>query len=85
MEPDERVGIEPVPAGTVPPVDQGDRDVGVVDERVGERHPGRACADHDVVGIDRVAHGLTVAPPRLRVNGKDYRPTSTRRSAATDA
>ena len=56
MQPDERVRREPVPAGAVPPVDQRDADVGVVDQRVRERHPGRARADHEVVGFDQAGH-----------------------------
>lgn len=33
MEPDERIGIEPVPTRAVPPVDDRDVDIGVIDER----------------------------------------------------
>ena len=61
MQPHERVRVEPVPARAVPPVDQRDPDVGMVDQRVGERHPGRARPDHHVVGLDHARHRLTVA------------------------
>ncbi|HLV03718.1 MAG TPA: hypothetical protein VKY79_03955, partial [Actinomycetaceae bacterium] len=53
MEPDEGVGLEPVPAVGVAAVDEGDVDVGVVDQGVGERHPHGTGADDDVVRRDR--------------------------------
>ena len=44
VEPDERVGVEPVPAGPVAPVDQQHVDVRVLgDQRVDERHPRRTA------------------------------------------
>ena len=52
MQPHERVGLEPVAADAVPAVDQRDAHVGVVDQRVRERHPGGPRADDQVVGLD---------------------------------
>ena len=59
MQADEGVGLEPVPADAVAPVDQGHAHVGVVDQRVGERHPHGPGADHEVVGLDTVRHPST--------------------------
>jgi hypothetical protein len=59
VQPDERVGVEPVAADTVSAVDQRHPDVGVVDQRVGERHAHGAGTHDQVVGIDRPGHGHT--------------------------
>src|SRR3954454_8826475 len=59
VQPDERVGAEPVPADVVTAVDEGDADVGMGDEGVGERHPHRSGPYHHVVGLHHPRHGLT--------------------------
>ena len=56
MKPDERICRQPMPSDGVPAVDERHARVGVVDERVGERHPGRARADHEVVDVDERRH-----------------------------
>ena len=69
MQPDERVGLQPVPADAVPPVDEDHADVGMVDQRVGERHARSTCTHHQVVGVEGARHAPTVAPrwaPRPR-------------------
>ena len=48
----ERIGVEPVTAGPVPPIDHHDVGVGVLDQRVDEPHAERARADDEVVGLD---------------------------------
>ena len=48
----ERIRVLPVPAGGVAAVDQGDMHVGVVDQRVGERHAHRACTHDQVIGVE---------------------------------
>ena len=60
VQPDEGVGLQPVPADAVATVDQRDARVGVVDQRVGERHPDGAGADHEVVGLEGASHGSTL-------------------------
>ena len=52
MEPYERIGVQPVAARLVTPVDQNDLGVRVRDQRVGEGHPGRTGPDNEVVGLD---------------------------------
>ena len=52
---------QPMPARRCTAVHQRDADVRVVDQRVGERHPGRARADHQVVGLDH-AHRAHCGP-----------------------
>ena len=49
---DERIGVEPVTAGAMPPIDHHDIGVGMLDQRVDEPHPERARADDEVVGLD---------------------------------
>ena len=53
MQLDERIRVQPVPAGRVATVDERDVDVGMVDERVGERHAHRACTHDEVVRVQR--------------------------------
>ncbi len=60
VQPDEGVGVQPVPAGTVPAVDERDGDVRVVHEGVDERHPRGSRADHQVVGLLHLGHLLIV-------------------------
>ncbi len=40
-------------AGTIAPVDHDHVDVGLVDQRVGERERGSTGTDHEVVGLER--------------------------------
>ena len=69
MQADERVRLEPVPADAVATVDQRHADVGVVDQRVGERHPHGAGSHHEVVGFDRARHRSNVPLTPRRVHG----------------
>ena len=57
MQPHERVVLQPVAANSVSPVHQRDPHLRrVVDEGVGEAHPHRAGADHEVVDIHPSDH-----------------------------
>ena len=56
MKPHERVRIEPVAAGPVPAIDQGDLPVGMPDQGVGESHARRPRSDHQVLGLERTWH-----------------------------
>ena len=59
MQPHERVVLQPVAAHPVTPVHQRDAHVRrMVDEGVGESHPHRAAADHQIVDIDLAGHAL---------------------------
>jgi len=59
----ERVGVQPVAARPVPPVDQNNLGIGVREQRVGESHSRRTRSDDEVVGLD-FSH-----PCRLRFFG----------------
>ena len=61
MQPDEGIGLEPVATDPVATVDECDARVGVVDQRIGERHAAGPGADHEVVGLDFPRHGATKA------------------------
>ena len=50
MQSHERVGVDPVTGRRVAAIDDGDMDIGVVDQRVGKRDTHRATTDHEVVG-----------------------------------
>ena len=52
VEANERIGVQPVAARPVKPVDQHDLGVRVRDQRVGEGHPRRTRTDNEVVGLD---------------------------------
>ena len=52
VEAHERIGVEPVAARPVPPVDEHDLGVRVRDQRVRERHPRRTRSDDQVIGLD---------------------------------
>jgi hypothetical protein len=67
MEPDERIRVQPMPTCTVPTVDHDDADVGVVDQRIRERHPHRAGADDHIVSFQH-RHGFMLTGPHDRVN-----------------
>ena len=93
---DERVRVEPMPAGRVPAVDQRDVHIGVIDQRVGERHAHRARADDEIVGLQRshrqrilrgrrIARGLYgAAMPKITVL-LDSPPTAPYHAATTAA
>ena len=52
----ERVGVEPVAAGTMAPLDDDDVGVAVAKEFVDERHPERTGSDDEIVSLEvRVA------------------------------
>ena len=48
---DKGVRIQPVAAGAVPPIDDDDLGVGMLNQGVDEPHPECACTDHEVVGL----------------------------------
>jgi hypothetical protein len=52
VEAHERIGVEPVAARPVTPVDEHDLGVRVRDQRVRERHPRRTRSDDEVIGLD---------------------------------
>ena len=52
----------------VPTVDHDHVDIGMVDQRVRERHPRRPCTDDQIVGFEDRDHGLMLRPPDERVN-----------------
>jgi hypothetical protein len=56
VQANEGVGVQPMSADTVPPVDHHHADVRMVDQRVRERHPRGAGADHQVVGLQELHH-----------------------------
>ena len=74
VEPDERVGVVPVAARPVCPVDDHHGGVGLLEDDVGERHPHRAGADDEVVGFE---HAPTVFEP-CRGGGTSRRRTRRR-------
>ena len=54
--------------GRVAAIDERDVHVRVIDERVGERHAHRSCADDEIVGFERSHHadGHGATAPRSR-------------------
>jgi hypothetical protein len=52
VQPDERIGVEPVTSGAVAAIDHGHVDVGVVDEGIHESHACGTGADDQIVGLD---------------------------------
>ena len=70
VQPDERVGIDPVTSGRVTPIDQRHVHVRMVDQCIAERHPHRACTHHQVVGVQRSHyHSRSVLSPPLNMLG----------------
>ena len=65
MQSHERIGVEPVSAHAVAAVDHHDADVGVLDQRVGERHPRGPGAHDEVVDLDLTPHEETQARPEI--------------------
>jgi hypothetical protein len=59
---DERVRVEPVPAGRVAAIDERDVHVCVIDERIGERHAHGSGADDEIVGFERSHHADLIQP-----------------------
>ena len=62
MQLHERIGVLPVPSGDVATVDERDVHVGMIDQRVGERHAHRPGADDEVVGLHRPRHQQSEPP-----------------------
>ena len=68
---DERIGVLPVPARRMATIDEGDVHVGVVDQRVGERHAHGSGADNEVVRLQMSQPTCSVSittrrpPPRI--------------------
>ena len=62
MEADKGVRVQPMAADAVPTVHHDHADVRVVEQRVRERHPRRARADHQIVGLQHLDHGLMLIP-----------------------
>ena len=54
METNVGIGVVPVAAGPMPPVDERDRRLRFAQKRIGEVHADRAGADDQIVGFDRV-------------------------------
>ncbi len=77
MQPDERIGVAPVPTGGLPAVDQGDAYVGMIDQRIGECHAGGPGSHDQVVGFHCARHvspkhGLSARerPSRITQSGR---------------
>ena len=51
MQLDEGVRIQPMAAWAVPPIDNDDLGVGMLNQGVDEPHPECACTDHEEVGL----------------------------------
>ena len=51
MEPDEGIRVKPVPADSEPPIDHDHVDVGMIDQRIHERHTHGTGADHQIISI----------------------------------
>ena len=72
VEAHERIGVQPVAAGPVAPVDEHDLGTRVGEQRVRERHPRRTRSDDEVVGLDLphacegYASRASRGPPSLR-------------------
>ena len=56
MQLDERIGVQPVPAGRVATVDQREVHIRVIDQRVREGHAHRPRAHDEVVSLQRPRH-----------------------------
>ena len=56
MQAHERVRIEPMPAGPVPAIHQGDLHVRMPGQGVGESHARRPGSDYEVVSLERTCH-----------------------------
>jgi hypothetical protein len=56
MQPHERIRVEPVAAGAVPSIDQGDPHVGMAGDGIGECHARCPGPDHQVVRFEQVWH-----------------------------
>jgi hypothetical protein len=59
VQADKRIGVEPVSADTVTPVDHSHTHIGVVDQRIRERHTGGASSHHQIVSFHCDRHGST--------------------------
>ena len=70
VQADEGVGVEPVPADAVPAIDQRHPHVGVVDQRVRERHAHGPGADDEVVHVEPLDHPVTIGIPASSYQGR---------------
>ena len=61
MQPHERVRIQPMAAGPVPAIDQGDAHHRMTGQRVSESHARRPGSDDQIVGLERTCHGVIQA------------------------
>src|SRR5438552_19134770 len=53
MKAHERVGVVPMPARAIAPIDHDDVGLGLGDQRISERHSGGARSDDEIIGFDR--------------------------------
>src|SRR5437868_10051705 len=53
MKAHERVGVVPMPARAIAPIDHDDVGLGLGDQRISERHSGGTRSDDEIVGFDR--------------------------------
>ena len=65
MEPHVRIGIDPVSAGRVAPIDDRDRRVAVLEERVRKGHPAGPSPDHEIIGFEFFVHVVLGRSPRF--------------------
>ena len=56
MEPDVRIGVQPMPAGRVTTVYDGDGRIRVLEQCVGERHPRGAGPNDEIIGFELLVH-----------------------------
>jgi hypothetical protein len=64
VQADKRARVQPMSTDTVPTVDHDHADVRMVDQRVRERHPLRARADHQIVGLQNPTRARAQPRPR---------------------
>ena len=75
MQPHERVRIEPMAAGPVPAIDQGDLHLRMAGQGVGESHARRPGSDYQVVSLERTWHcGHSTTGPDT-AEGVGFEPT----------
>lgn len=90
MQADVGIGVDPVSAGRVAAIDDRDRRVGMVEQRVGERHRRGTGADHQIVRFEFFVHRFAMVvvgvegapgvrseglPPERRLAGEQLRGT----------
>ena len=55
-----------MPACNLAAVNEGDVDIGVINQRIGERHSHSTSTDNEVVGCDRSRHPPKASSPGVR-------------------